>query len=50
VTDEFAGLVKRMLSKKPEDRPASMEDFLTEMRGLVIFRVPPASLKKTAHE
>jgi serine/threonine protein kinase len=50
VTDEFAGLVKRMLSKKPEERPASMEDFLTETRGLAIFRVPPSSLKKTAHE
>jgi eukaryotic-like serine/threonine-protein kinase len=50
VTDEFALLVRKMLAKKPEERPDSMADVLSEMRGMQIFKVPPATLKKTAHE
>lgn len=50
VTSEVAGLIQRMLSKKPEDRPASMEDFLREFRALRLYKDPPrkAPVKKGA--
>lgn len=46
VTAEFATLVKRMMAKKPADRPASMWEFLKEYRGIQVFKKrpkPPAS-------
>lgn len=48
VTDAFAQLVRRMLAKKPEDRPDTMADFVTEMRNTPVFKVPPKPIKKTA--
>ncbi len=50
VTDDFAQLLRRTLAKKPEDRPASMNDFLSELRGAQIFRIAPATVKKTTRE
>lgn len=43
VTKDFAGLVKSMMAKKPEDRPDSMWDFLKVFRAMEIFtRTPKA--------
>ena len=39
VTDDFALLIRRMLAKRPEDRPDTLADFLAEMRGTPIFKV-----------
>jgi serine/threonine protein kinase len=41
VTSEVAGLVQRMLSKRPDDRPASMDDFLREFHAVRLFKEPP---------
>ncbi len=41
VTPEFAELIGRTMSKKPESRPKSMEEFLTEFRALTMFKQPP---------
>ena len=41
ITDDFAALVKRMLNKLPDDRPASMKEFLQDFRRIRIFKVPP---------
>lgn len=38
VSDAFAQLVRRMLSKKPQDRPQTMDDFLREMRGTTVLK------------
>jgi serine/threonine protein kinase len=37
-SDAFAQLVRRMLAKKPQDRPANMDDFLREMRGISVLK------------
>jgi hypothetical protein len=37
VTEQFGTLVKRLLSKKPKDRPKSMSDFLLEFHGMRVF-------------
>lgn len=41
VTPEFAQLVRKCMAKNPSARPASMEDFLTELRMIRVFKVPP---------
>jgi eukaryotic-like serine/threonine-protein kinase len=41
VTDEFAGLVLKMLSKKKEDRPPSCHDVLIAMRKMKVFKSDP---------
>jgi serine/threonine protein kinase len=38
VNDNFASLLNRMLSKKPEDRPRSMADFLTEYEKTRLYK------------
>lgn len=43
VDPAFAELVRRMMSKKPADRPASMEEILTEIRRMKIFLNEPAN-------
>jgi eukaryotic-like serine/threonine-protein kinase len=50
VTQEFGDLVRRCLAKKPSGRPASVADFLTEMRMVRIFRVPPKPPKEVTHD
>lgn len=42
VTPEFAALLRRCISKKPEQRPESMARFLQEFRALSVFKVPPS--------
>ena len=41
VTDEFAALVMKMLSKKKEDRPATCHDVLIAMRKMKVFKSDP---------
>ncbi len=41
VTPQFALLVQRLLSKKPEGRPASMAEFLSEFRRSPVFKRQP---------
>jgi len=41
VTDEAADLVKRMMAKKPGDRPADMYEFLKEFQKLRLFKKAP---------
>jgi len=48
VTDEFGALLKASLAKKPEDRPQTMNDFLTEMANRPIFKIPPKVQKPAA--
>jgi serine/threonine protein kinase len=37
VTEEFAGLILRMLAKKKEDRPRDFHDVLMQMRGMKLY-------------
>ena len=39
LTNEFAGLLTRMMSKSRDDRPQSMEDFLKMFRTMRVFKV-----------
>jgi serine/threonine protein kinase len=50
VTPEFSSLVQRMLAKKPDDRPKSMDTFLQEFRAIKLLKDVPRALppKKTA--
>ncbi|MEQ1828744.1 MAG: serine/threonine-protein kinase [Pirellula sp.] len=41
VTQEFNNLIKKLLSKKPQDRPDSMWDVLKLIRATPIFKRPP---------
>ena len=41
ITPEFNNLVKKLLSKKPEDREQTMWDVLKQMRATPIFKRPP---------
>jgi eukaryotic-like serine/threonine-protein kinase len=41
LTSEFAQLVRRCLSKDRAGRPASMGDFLSELRACRVFRIQP---------
>ncbi len=38
LTDEFAALVVKMMSKKKEDRPASFHEVLMALRKITIFK------------
>ncbi|QDS86384.1 Serine/threonine-protein kinase PknB [Rosistilla oblonga] len=44
VSQDFADLIKRMLSKKPEHRPESMWEFLKLVRGMRLFKKQPKKL------
>lgn len=41
VTPEFCDLVRRMLAKKPADRPDSMDKVLRELKTTRVFRITP---------
>lgn len=41
VTPEFTLLLQRMIAKKPEKRPESMTQFLTEFKAMRVFKEPP---------
>lgn len=38
VSDAFAALVRRMMAKQPQNRPASLDDFLNELRAISVFK------------
>lgn len=50
VTDECAVLLRSMLAKKPEERPQSMDDFLSEFNVTPLFKIPPAVRKQHSPE
>jgi eukaryotic-like serine/threonine-protein kinase len=41
VTPEFNNFIKKLMAKKPEDRPESMWDVLKNVRATPIFKKPP---------
>ncbi len=41
LTPEFVQLIRRSMAKRPEERPQSMADFLTDFRRLRMWRVAP---------
>ncbi len=48
-TPEFSQLLKKMIAKKPQDRPPSMDDVVSALRGMKIFHrtpQPPKAEKK----
>ncbi len=47
VTNEYANLVRQMMAKKQEHRPASMWDVLKMIRGIKIFKKPPRIPEKS---
>jgi serine/threonine protein kinase len=47
VTPEFSELIKKLMAKRPEDRPASMWEFVKTVRSMRVFKIvpkPPADL------
>jgi serine/threonine protein kinase len=41
VTPEFAQLIRRSMSKDPDARPKTVDDFLTEFRMIRVFKMTP---------
>jgi serine/threonine protein kinase len=41
VMPELAGLLRKMMSKKPDDRPASMAEVMKELRASKHFKLAP---------
>jgi len=41
VTPEFAELVKKMMAKRPDDRPANLWEFLKVFRSMRVFKILP---------
>jgi eukaryotic-like serine/threonine-protein kinase len=41
VTPEFANLVRKLMSKRRDERPATMWDFLKEFRSMRVYKVLP---------
>jgi serine/threonine-protein kinase len=48
VTQEFSDLVRRMMAKRPEDRPESLALFLREFRQMRVYKETPKPPPKTA--
>ena len=48
LTPEFCLLVRTMLNKKPEDRPATMDDFLSEFIPMSIYKQSARTRERTA--
>jgi serine/threonine protein kinase len=46
LTPEFANIIRKMMAKRREDRPASMYDFLKEFRQTRVFKVLPKPPKE----
>jgi serine/threonine-protein kinase len=42
ITSEFSGLLQTMMAKRPDARPANMNDFLRHFRSIELFKTPPA--------
>jgi len=41
VTPEFANLIRKMMSKRRDDRPNTMYDFLKDFRAMRVFKILP---------
>ena len=50
ITTEFGDLIRATMAKNPKSRPNSMSQFLSEYRGLQIFKKPPAPPATAATE
>ncbi|MGE0610001.1 MAG: serine/threonine protein kinase [Pirellulales bacterium] len=48
VTSEFADLVRRMLAKQPQKRPASMADVLQELNSIRVYKETPKIVEEEA--
>lgn len=48
VMPELAALLRKMMAKKPDDRPVSMAEVMKELRGSKPFKVTPKLPAKTA--
>lgn len=48
ITPEFAAFVKRLMSKDPNERPATMKDVQMELRTLRLFYAPPKPPETTS--
>jgi serine/threonine protein kinase len=44
-SDAFSNLVRKTLSKNPDERPESMQDFLREFEAIDVFKIPPKLAK-----
>lgn len=47
LTSEFSQLVRRSMAKEPDQRPATMDDFLREYRMLRVYRTAPRPAKES---
>lgn len=47
VTAEFAAIIRKMMAKKPDDRPQTMWDLLKTLRVTKIFKKPPRIPEKS---
>lgn len=47
ITPEFSQLIRRAMAKEPEQRPATMNDFLREYRMLRVYRTAPRPTKES---
>jgi serine/threonine protein kinase len=50
ITPEFSNLIRRMMGKRKEERPATMWDFLKEFRGMKVFKIMPKPPDKKGPE
>jgi eukaryotic-like serine/threonine-protein kinase len=47
VTAEFAEVIRKMMAKRPEDRPSSMWEFVKVFRSMRVFKILPKPPKDT---
>jgi eukaryotic-like serine/threonine-protein kinase len=47
VTPEFAEVIRKLMAKRPEDRPSSMWEFVKVFRSMRVFKVLPKPPKDT---
>jgi serine/threonine-protein kinase len=45
ISDAFSQLLRRLLAKTPDGRPATAADFLREYRAMGLFKQPPAAAR-----
>lgn len=48
ITNDFAKLVRWTMGKTPQERPGSLDDFLSEFRSMRMFRVTPRPPEEAA--
>lgn len=50
ISKDFANIIKSMMAKKPDDRPASMWEFLKDVRGISLFNKRPRKPKESVFD